>query len=136
MEENKKQFNWKSVLIVVMAVLIVFCLAKINEQTEKMDTLQSMIQSLQDQISNVDAGVNSIYDNIDTQLKKQVSLISGTDFSIGEASEDMKTVELLLTVVPKSISDNMQVSEVLPLNPSLRPQKILLPLRRSHLSRK
>ena len=110
MEENKKSINWKSVLIVATFLLLIFCLAKINEQTEKMDTLQNMVQSLQDQVASMTAEIDSIYDNVDTHLKKQASLVSSTDFSIGEASEDMKTVELLLTVVPKSISDDMQVS--------------------------
>ena len=41
MEDNKKSINWKSVLIVATFFLLIFCLAKINEQTEKMDTLYS-----------------------------------------------------------------------------------------------
>jgi len=110
MEENKKAFNWKNVLVVAMAILLVLCLVKLSNQTDKIDTLQSMVQNLQNQISNITGEIDSIYDNIDIQLKKQASLVSGTDFSIGEASEDMKSVELLLTVVPKSISDDMQVS--------------------------
>lgn len=110
MEDNKKSTNWKSVLIVATFLLLIFCLAKINEQTEKMDTLQNMVQSLQDQVASMTAEIDSIYDNVDTHLKEQASLVSSTDFSIGEASEDMKTVELLLTVVPKLISDDMQIS--------------------------
>lgn len=110
MEDNKKSINWKSVLIVATFLLLIFFLAKINEQTEKMDTLQNMVQSLQDQVASMTAEIDSIYDNVDTHLKEQASLVSSTDFSIGEASEDMKTVELLLTVVPKLISDDMQIS--------------------------
>ncbi len=45
-----------------------------------------MIQNLQNQVSFLDSDVNSISDNIEEQLKKQASLISGVDFSIGDAS--------------------------------------------------
>lgn len=110
MEENKKSINWKSVLVVATFLLLVFSLAKINEQTENIDSLQNMVHNLQDQLSNISSEINSIYDNVDTHLKQETSLISGADFSIKEASEDMKSVELLLSVVPKTISDDMKVS--------------------------
>lgn len=54
--------------------------------------------------------INSIYNNVDKQLKEEASLISGVDFSIGDPSEDMKSVKLLLTVVPKMITDDMELS--------------------------
>lgn len=110
MEENKKQFNWKTFIIVLMAVLLAFSLYKIATLSDEIDHLKSRNSNLTGDIQILREEINSIYDNVDKQLKKQASLISGVDFSIGNPSEDMKTVELSLTVVPKSISDDMQVS--------------------------
>lgn len=110
MEENKKQFNWKKLIIVVMAVLLAFSLYKIALLSDEIDSLKSRNSNLTGDIQVLRDEINSIYDNVDKQLKKQASLISGVNFSIGNPSEDMKTVELSLTVVPKAISDDMQVS--------------------------
>ena len=110
MEENKKQFNWKTFIIVLMAVLLAFALYKIATLSDEIDHLKSRNSNLTGDIQILREEINSIYDNVDKQLKKQASLISGVDFSIGNPSEDMKTVELSLTVVPKLISDDMQIS--------------------------
>ena len=110
MEENKKQFNWKTFITVLMAVLLAFSLYKIAVLSDEIDSLKTRNSNLTGDIQGLRDEINSIYDNVDKQLKKQASLISGVDFSIGNPSEDMKTVELSLTVVPKSISDDMQVS--------------------------
>lgn len=110
MEENKKQFNWKKFIIVLMAILLAFSLYKIALLSDEIDSLKSRNSNLTGEIQVLRDEINSIYDNVDKQLKKQASLISGVDFSIGNPSEDMKTVELSLTVVPKAISDDMQVS--------------------------
>lgn len=110
MEENKKQINWKTFIIVLMAVLLAFSLYKIALLSDEIDSLKSRNSNLTGDVQVLRDEINSIYDNVDKQLKKQASLISGVDFSIGNPSEDMKTVELSLTVVPKVISDDMQVS--------------------------
>lgn len=110
MEGNKKQFNWKTFIIVLMAVLLAFSLYKIATLSDEINHLKSRNSNLTGDIQILREEINSIYDNVDKQLKKQASLISGVDFSIGNPSDDMKTVELSLTVVPKSISDDMQVS--------------------------
>ena len=110
MEENKKQFNWKTFIIALMAILLAFSLYKIATLSDEIDHLKSRNSNLTGDIQVLREEINSIYDNVDKQLKKQASLISGVDFSIGNPSADMKTVELSLMVVPKSISDDMQVS--------------------------
>ena len=110
MEENKKQFNWKTFIIVLMVVLLTFSLYKIATLSDEIDHLKSRNSNLTGDIQILREEINSIYDNVDKQLKKQASLISDVDFSIGNPSEDMKTVGLSLTVVPKLISDDMLVS--------------------------
>lgn len=110
MEENKKQFNWKTFSIVFITVLLAFSLYKIAALSDEIDQLKSRSSNLTGDIQILREELNSVYTNVDKQLKRQASLISGVDFSVGNPSEDMKTVELSLTVVPKVISDDMQVS--------------------------
>lgn len=110
MEEKKKPFNWKKLLIILMAVLLTFSVFKIAELSDEIDALKTRNTDLTRDIQVLRDEINSIYDNVDRQLKKEASLISGLDFAIGDPGEDMKTVELLLTVVPKVISEDMQVS--------------------------
>jgi len=72
--------------------------------------LQHVITGYRDQVNTLEDKIDSIYDNVDAQLKKEASLVSGVDFEIGTISEDMKSVELALTVVPKLVSDDMEVT--------------------------
>lgn len=110
MEENKKQFNWKTFIIVVMAGLLVFCLFKINEMSNEIFNLQNRVRNYQNEVNNLRSDINSIYDNVDEQLKKQASLLSGVDFTLGDLNEDNDSVALSLTIVPKTITDDMQLS--------------------------
>lgn len=110
MEENKKKFNWKTIGIIVMVFLLVFCLAKINEQAEEINALQNSVSNLQHQISNMDSNISSIYANVDEQLKKEASLLSSVDYSLGDLDTDTHTIPVTVTVVPKNLTDDMQVS--------------------------
>ena len=50
MEETKRKFNWKTAVIVVMAVLLVFSLAKINELENEISNLNNTIANCNHQI--------------------------------------------------------------------------------------
>ncbi len=110
MEENKKRFHWKQLIIVLVAVVFAGSLCIIFKLSNEIDALKASNSNLAIEMQTLRNEINSIYDNVDQQLKKQASLLSGIDFSIGNFSEDRKTVALSLKVVPKSISDDMQVS--------------------------
>lgn len=110
MDENKKKFDWKSAAIVVMAVLLIACLSEINEVSNTISVLQHVITGYRDQVSGLENKIDSIYHNVDNQLKKEASLVSGVDFAIGDISEDMKSVELALTVMPKLVTEDMEVT--------------------------
>ena len=110
MDENKKQVNTSRIIILLLAVLLVIGAIKIGTLTDDVQHLKSQNSNLDAEIQMLRNEINSIYSNVDKQLKEEASLISGFDYTIGNPSEDMKTVELSLTVVPKAISDDMQVS--------------------------
>ncbi len=110
MDENKKQINTNRIIILLLAVLLVVDGIKIGTLTDDVKHLKSQNSNLNAEIQMLRNEINSVYSNVDKQLKEQASLISGFDYTIGNPSEDMKSVPLSLTVVPKMISDDMELS--------------------------
>lgn len=110
MDENKKQINTNRIIILLLAVLLVVGAIKIGTLTDDVKKLKSQNSNLDSEIQMLRNEINSIYNNVDKQLKEEASLISGVDYTIGNPSEDMKSIQLSLTVVPKMISDDMELS--------------------------
>lgn len=110
MDQTEKKTNWKTIGIVVIVALLVFSFFKIAELGDAVENLQRENTSLSNGIQALRDDIQSIYNNVDTKLKEQASIVSGVDFEIGDISEDMKSVELALTVVPKLVSDDMEVT--------------------------
>ena len=110
MDETVKKTNWKAIAAVALVVLLAVSLFKIAELSDAVENLQRENASLSNGIQALRDDIQSIYDNVDTKLKEQASLVAGVDFEIGDISDDMKSVELALTVVPKLVSDDMEVT--------------------------
>jgi len=110
MDETSKKTNWKAVIAVALVVLLAISFFKIAELSDAVENLQRENTSLSNGIQALRDDIHSIYNNVDAKLKEQASLVSGVDFEIGDISEDMKSVELTLTVVPKLVTDDMEVS--------------------------
>ena len=110
MDETGKKTNWKAIAAVVLVVILVISFFKIAELSDAVENLQRENTSLSNGIQALRDDIQSIYDNVDAKLKEQASLVAGVDFEIGDISDDMKSVELALTVVPKLVSDDMEVT--------------------------
>ena len=110
MDETSKKTNWKAIIAVALVVLLAISFFKIAELSDAVENLQRENTSLSNRIQALRDDIHSIYNNVDAKLKEQASLVSGVDFEIGDISEDMKSVELTLTVVPKLVTDDMEVS--------------------------
>ncbi|MBE6813758.1 MAG: hypothetical protein E7523_12935 [Ruminococcaceae bacterium] len=119
MGESKKQINSNRIIILLLAVLLVVGAVKIATLTDDVKNLKRQNSNLDSEIQMLKNEINSIYNNVDKQLKEQASLISGVDYNIGNPSEDMKSVQLSLTVVPKMISDDMELSVAIEGNSAL-----------------
>lgn len=110
MDETGKKTNWKTIAAVALVVLLAVSFFKIAELSDAVENLQRENTSLSSGIQALRDDIQSIYNNVDAKLKEQASLVSGVDFEIGYISDDMKSVELALTVVPKLVSDDMEVT--------------------------
>ena len=71
MEENKKKFNWSVVAIILLACLMVFCLAKISDLSNEISNLHTTISNYQNQVWSLNNEIQSIYDNVEELLKKK-----------------------------------------------------------------
>ena len=110
MNEHRKEINWKMIITVAIIGLLVFSLYQIAVLKDDIDNLKYRNSTLSAQVQTLRDEIHSVYDNVDDKLKEQASLVSGVDFQIGDISDDMKSVELTLTVVPKLVSDDMEVA--------------------------
>jgi len=104
------KINWKNILIAVMAGLLIFAVITNANQANEIESLHSRINHLNSELENVRGTVSSIYNNVDEQLKKQASLLSSTEHTLGNLNTDKHTIDVEIKVVPKTITDNMALS--------------------------
>ena len=105
--KNKKIKNWELyIIILVMAFMLIACFAKINSLSREIDHLRNDYLSEDDMLRDQ---INSIYRNVDEQLKKQASLITESTFSLGELDTKTQMVPVTIRIVPKEIHEDMQI---------------------------
>ena len=61
-------------------------------------------------VSMLENSINSIYNNVDQQLKEEASLLSGVDVEYGEINLEDHTIDVTVKLVPKLISEDMKIS--------------------------
>lgn len=110
MEENKKKFEWKNVVIVLILGLLIFCVFKMHDMSENILSLENRVVNYQNQLSGVRNEIYSIYNNVDELLKKQASLVSSVDYTFGELDTTKHEVPMTLKVVPKMLTDDTTLS--------------------------
>lgn len=106
MKDKKIKERDLYIIILAMVVMLGFCFVKINSLSDEIDDLKreyvSEVDMLQDQI-------NSVYRNVDEELKKQASLLTESTFSLGELDIKTQKVPVTIQIVPKEISEDMQI---------------------------
>lgn len=109
MEQNKKNYsqNIPYIVIIAMAIALVVAFVKIENLESEIDNVRNNYSS---EISLMQGNISSIYNNVDEQLKQQASILSAVDCEYGELNEETKTATISLTVVPKILTADMQVS--------------------------
>ena len=110
MEENKRKFDWKNVVIVIILGLLIFCVFKLSDMSENIASLESRVVNYQNHLSGLRSEIGSIYDNVDELLKKQASIVSSVDYTFGELDTTTHVVPLTLKVVPKILTDDTTLS--------------------------
>lgn len=109
MEENKNIRKNKVLYLLIIGLIIALIAAffMISDLSNEIDNLRnSHIYAIDDLRNNI----NSIYVNVDEKLKKQASLFSKIEYEYGELDTATKKAKLSLTVVPKTLVDEMKLS--------------------------
>jgi len=110
MDETRKKFHWKNILDIVMAVLLVACFAKIHELENQIANFNNTIVNGNHLISNMQHNIDSIYDNVEKQLKKEASLLSSIDYTLGELNTNDHTVPVTMNLTPKTLTDDVKIA--------------------------
>ncbi len=111
--EEKKKLDWKTVVILILAALLLFSFAKINELSSQNQSMKNDINHHANELNRLSQQINSIYNNVDEQMKKEASLLSGVSYSLGDLSADKTSTAFNVSVVPKQITDGMKLSVTL-----------------------
>lgn len=110
MNDNQVKLNWKNILIGGMAGLLIFAVITNANQANEIESLHSRINHLNSELENVRGTVSSIYNNVDEQLKKQASLLTSTEHTLGNLNTNNHTIDVEIKVVPKMVTENMVMS--------------------------
>ena len=106
MKDKKIKERDLYIIILAMVVMLGFGYVKINSLSDEIDDLKRDYVSEENMLRDQ---INSIYRNVDEQLKKQASLLTVSTFSLGELDTKTQKVPVTIQIVPKVISEDMQI---------------------------
>ena len=106
MNETKKNTGLK-IIVAILAIALVACFIWVNTLTNEINRLSNAMHSQHQQFMNQ---VESIYSNVDRQLKEEASLLSGFEVEYGEINLNDHTIDVTVKLVPKLISEDMKIS--------------------------
>ena len=104
---DKKKITILMVIVIVLGIALCFAFVKINDLELRIRNLQGYMNS---SISMLENSVNSIYNNVDQQLKEEASLLSGVEAEYGDINLKDHTIDVSVKLVPKLISEDMKIS--------------------------
>lgn len=103
-QEVKKSIP--SVVIFILVIALIVCFVKIRSLESDIQLLRSDLVS---EVSMLRTDIQSIYNNVDTMLKAEASLVSGLDVEYGVVDVENHTIDLTVKLVPKLISEDMKL---------------------------
>ena len=106
MNETKKNTGLK-IVVAILAFALVGCFIWVNTLNNEINRLSNAMHSQHQQFMNQ---VESIYSNVDRQLKEEASLLSGFEVEYGEIDLNDHTIDVTVKLVPKLISEDMKIS--------------------------
>ena len=106
MNENKQNTGIK-LIVAALVIALTISFVQIGLLNERIDQLQNGIHNQHQQFMNQ---IESIYTNVDRQLKEEASLLSGVDAEYGEINLEDHTIDVTVKLVPKLISEDMKIS--------------------------
>lgn len=103
----KKEKMFYQVLIIGLIIALVVCFVKIEDLRTRVNQLDNIHSN---EVSNLRNQISSIYNNVDEQMKKQGSLFTNVKREFGDINTETLKANIKISVVPKTIIDNMKVN--------------------------
>ena len=94
-------------IIAALAIAVVVLFTRVSTLTNQLSHLQNNYEVA---FSRLENDIQNIYANVDEQLKAEASLLTHVEFSLGELNTDTHQLELHLTVTPKALTEDMELS--------------------------
>jgi hypothetical protein len=92
-------------------IIIIFLITSNIYLLQKVNSLESMVRENRREFNNesnrIRSDINNIYENIDKQLKKQVSIFDNITVELGDLDGQSLMIPLHIEVTPKIISDRI-----------------------------
>ncbi len=104
--DNSKKTKVFTAILVCLVIGMAVSLYQIYNLNEEFDRKS---RNISNEISSLRGEIDSIYANVDNSLKKQASLLSGSEYTIGEFDAEKQTMSVTFSVIPKSVTDTMRV---------------------------
>ena len=106
MKEKLKR-HWQKLAVGVLAILLVLASLQIYDLSENVKNLKIYYSN---QYNSLNEDINAIYNNVDAKLKEQASLLSFVECEYGDFNSKTNKVPITLKVIPKVITDDMELS--------------------------
>lgn len=103
----KKEKMFYQVLIIGLIIALVVCFVKIEDLRTRVNQLDNIHSN---EVSSLRNQISSIYNNVDEQMKKQGSLFTNVKREFGDINTETLKADVKISVVPKTIIDNMKVN--------------------------
>jgi len=104
--KNKEKLFYQ-LLAIGLIVALVVCFVKIEDLRTRVNQLDNIHSS---DVARLQTQISSIYNNVDEQMKKQGSLFANVKREFGEFNSETMKADIKISVVPKTIIDNMKVN--------------------------
>lgn len=104
--KNKEKLFYQ-LLAIGLIIALVVCFVKIEDLRTRINHIDNAHSN---EVSSLRNQISSIYNNVDEQMKKQGSLFSNVKREFGEFNSETMKADIKISVVPKTIVDNMKVN--------------------------
>jgi len=96
----------KYIMHILIAILLILQFISINRIKNLQNDLRNANIQLSNAISQQSSQIDGIYNNIDSMLKRQSSIIDSYEYSFGEVDRDNLTIPVTFNIVPKEIKED------------------------------
>ncbi len=107
---NKKTTKRWKIAFVCIIILGLFLFGSLWKIFDLSEYISDMEQNHAYEMENFRSQIDSIYNNVDEQMKKEASLLSYINCEYGELNPKTNTVKMIFTAIPKAVTDETTLS--------------------------